>query len=89
MMSFVLVCKIVLSVQRLELFAVVFELSLVAVIQASGQAMEEVLCRRDSGRSLQVVSVPTRSGRLATMESRVFIPPQGAQVAVPTLQATI
>ena len=55
-------CKIVLSVQHLELFAVVFELSLVAVIQASGLALEEVLCREGLGKEPSSHECPNQIG---------------------------
>ena len=48
-------CKIVLSVQHLELFAVVFELSLVAAITGRDKHWRKFSVGQDSGRSLQVV----------------------------------
>ena len=61
-------CKIVLSVQHLELFAVIFELSLVAVIQASGQALEEVLCRAGLGKEPSSRECPDQIGTVGNYD---------------------
>ena len=57
-----------LSVQHLELFAVVFELSLVAMIQASGQALEEVLCRAGLGKEPSSRECPDQIGTVGNYD---------------------